>query len=455
MKRLIVWLGVAVAAASCTTSPVLQTTSTTVPAEPSSTTSSQPTTTSAVPVTGGYLVKLDPTTLEEVPGLEPIPIAINSWNLIQRGASYMVNLAYDANALDRITAIDIETWRVVAVHDVGEAWLEFGHLTEVVIDAGMMYGYHPPSGELVSLDLATGERVVLATWPVRMSFGYGLQMLPGSRIATVGSREDGEPVQAIYVYDPVNGSSELPIKPVDRVNVESGVFYGEEQVAEVDSPGVVWTDSSLLLAYADGPDVVEVDLTTGEITNHDLTTTSWLDRLWAYWFPAASAKGPQLGTYSSASLSDDGNYLFISGNAYEFSESADGVLVEESRPLGAWVVDMRTWEVVARPETPIQYIRESGQGIIGVNRVSVHPWIEEIYLLSDDYEVTVGPLRVEDGGCGLTVEGSHLHCYSWSDLELSVVEVATLETVAGRRIGTEDTLHPNGVLEDWLPRIDS
>lgn len=62
------------------------------------------------------------------------------------------------------------------------------------------------------------------------------------------------------------------------------------------------------------PEVIEIDLTTGSAVTHPIDTTSWLDRVLAYWMPVADAKGPSLGTYSSGALSSDGSSSLVATN---------------------------------------------------------------------------------------------------------------------------------------------
>lgn len=81
------------------------------------------------------------------------------------------------------------------------------------------------------------------------------------------------------------------------------MFDGDEEIPEVDTPGVVWDDDRLLVVDADGPEILEVDLETGTITTRIIDVTTWLDRLSVFWMPVPSAKGPSLGTFSSAALS--------------------------------------------------------------------------------------------------------------------------------------------------------
>jgi hypothetical protein len=168
-----------------------------------------------------------------------------------------------------------------------------------------------------------------------------------------------------------------------------------------------------------------------------------------------------LGTNSSAALSGDGRYLFVSGNRYEVAEGSDGSLVEESRYLGLTVVDTQTWRVVAQPELPVQFVRESRGVIFGVDTRSTSPWIEDVYVVEVDETGTLshqGPLSLmEGGGCITPVGDSQIVCsdYSGAHQNLSVVDLTSGEVLASTHIGREDWILDNGVVVDWAPSLET
>jgi hypothetical protein len=246
---------------------------------------------------------------------------------------------------------------------------------------------------------------------------------------------------------------------MERIDEQSGVFDGEYEIPEVDSPGVVWDDNRVLIVYADGPEVIEVDLETGAIENHMIELTSWWDRLLAFWMPTAYAKGPSLGTYSSAALSSDGRYLYISGNKQVIATAGDGSLIEEGEHLGVGIVDTETWQLVESPDLPIQFVREVASAVMGVDTTSIQPWTDNYYLLSMDGLgdfVARGPITVTGGACELTPDRRYLLCseYRSDAIHVRMIDIQTMETSTGRTTGLEDVLHPNAILEDWLPRTD-
>jgi hypothetical protein len=220
---------------------------------------------------------------------------------------------------------------------------------------------------------------------------------------------------------------------------------------------VAWSEERLFIADMDGPEVTEVDLDTGAVQTHFIELTSWWDRLLTFWMPVATAKGPSFGTYTSAALSPDGRYLFISGNRYIPTVSADGSLTEENEHLGLVVVDTETWRPVDSPDLPIQFVHATRGIVIGVDTKSFHPWVDHQYLLTvEDGQVSVRPLAVMNGGCGLEAGGRYLLCYESAGTRttVSVVDIKTLEIIAERTIGERDAIRPNGVLEDHFLSID-
>ncbi|MGH8945939.1 MAG: hypothetical protein ACRDVL_07315 [Acidimicrobiia bacterium] len=401
------------------------------------------------------MIKLDPATLEPVPGLDPIPIDNNSWGHPSSDGSLVTIFRWDEeNEVNHIRVIDVAAWKEVARFQEGP-W------SGMTLDGDTLYAYNFQGGQLLEIDLRTGQDSVLDDWSPRHSLREGPILLPGSRIGGIAA----EPVAAaetadydLLVHDLETGITMThPLGPLGRVNPKTGVFDGEQEIPETDEPGIVWDDDRLLFAYIDGPEVVEVDLESGDTQSHLIELSSWWDRLWAFWMPTAHAKGPSLGTYTSAALSDDGRYLFISGNGQTIETADDGTLVEGSKHLGLLVVDTETWRAVPHPDLPIQYVRKAGAFILGVNTTSFQPWTDEYHVLSIDQPGTLqirGPITVSDGRCQPTTEGRHLLCAEWkSKVDYRLIDIETLEVVAMRTATRDDTLLPNGVLIDLPPRL--
>lgn len=438
----------ALAVAACSGGLANETTTT-------STTTGQPTTT-VLPTTtstrgraiGGQLVKLELPRFEPVRGLDPIPFGLNSWSMISEDGEWVVILDWA-----EVTPIEVGTWTPTGTFDVSR------HSARAVHD-DRLYMYDEVSGRLLTMDLTTGHESTLGRWRTGLSIWDELHVMSGERIAALGASlsQEEEADYSLFWLDTVSGDTgEIPIGPIARINVETGIFDGGYEIPEYDDPGVVWGEDRLYIAHAVGPEVTVVDLDNGDVLAHSLEASSWWDRFLAYWAPAAVAKGPSLGTNSSAALSADGRFLFISGNRYDVVVTDDGSLLEESEHLGLTVVDTETWEVVAGPDLPIQFVRNAGDTILAVDTTSTSPWLDDVYVMSIDGSgaVTVeGPFTVQEGGCQPASDTTYLICSEYvSDTtqRLRVVDMATSETVSEREVGWEDYLNDNGVFVDWSP----
>lgn len=263
-----------------TTSPRLETSTTSIPATTTTTTQPGP--------MGSSLVKYDLDTFVPVPGLKPIPMGSNSWTISSEDGDWMAIFEYVGDTLSTMTGVSVAYWVVTGTYD------GLRHSARVVGD-GTLYLYDDRSGGVSSLDLNSGELDELGGWPTRLVFWDELHTLPDGRVIGLGSKElglAGVPDYSVFWLDPGSGQSgEIEIGVIERTNFETGIFEGQYEIPESDWPAVVWAEDRLYLVHADGPDVTAVDLETGEVAHRPIETMSWLDRLLAFWVPTASAKG--------------------------------------------------------------------------------------------------------------------------------------------------------------------
>lgn len=439
---------VTMALISCSTGLAEETT-TTSSTTSSTTTTVQTTSTAAAPLPiAGQLVKLDWDTLEPVPGLDPIPFGSDLSSVVSDDGDWIVHV--NGN---EVTPIEVDPWSSTGTFDI--SW----HSART-IHGDLLYTYDGVSGVVRAVDLNTGEESMLGKWRTDLWMWDELHVMSSGLIVGLGGRQADDEVGTnhwVFWLDLVSGESgDIEVGQIERVEAETGVFDGDYEIEERDTPGVAWGNDRLYIAHADGPDVTVVDLATGELESHHLELSSWLDRLLAFWMPAATAKGPSMGTYSSVSLSPDGRYLFISGNRYDVVTTEDGSLGEESEHLGVVVVDVKTWEVVASSDLPIQFVRDAGDTTLAVDTKSVSPWVDDVYVLSmtEDGSFSYrGPVTTEGGGCQPASQELRLICSEYGDItqRLRLVDLATSQVVQGPEIGHEDYIQGDGVLVDWSP----
>lgn len=412
----------------------------TTAASTSSTSTPPPTTTTSTPerAVAGQLVKLELERFEPVHGLEPIPLAPESWILGSDDGQWMV-----VSDWDTVTPIDVDRWQATGTFDLVR------RPARVIAD-DHLYVYDERSGRIVSVDLRTGEQADLGEWRPEMWMEGQIRMMSGLLVGLAGSW--------VHWLDPATGEvGEIDVGPLERINEETGIFDGDYEIAETDTFGLAWGAERLYIAHAQPLEVTEVDPRSGRIQTHHLEEESWLDRLLAFWMPAAAAKGPSMGTYSSAALSADDRFLFVSGNRYDVVAGGDGSLVEENQHLGLVVVDTETWDVVARPDLAVQFVRNAGQAVVAIDTTVTPRWQDDYYVVSTDPSGAVsyqGPFSVRDGGCEPALDGSHLICSEYlgdTSQRLRVVDIQTSETTDGPEVGPEDYLEVNGVLVDWSP----
>lgn len=449
MRRVIAFVAV-LTLASCSTAAADETTTTS--------TNSPETTTSVPPVAttstfgraiGGQLVKLDLETLTPEPDLEPIPVFMSSSSIVSDDGEWIVDFDWAT-----VTPIDVARWQPTGTFDLYRR-------SARVIEGERLFVYDDRSGRILSMDLRTGDRSELGKWRAGLWLQDQLHVMSDGLVVGHGSVPDDGASQAsqwVHWLDPATGvSGEVEVGPIDRVEEDTGIFEGDHQVPEFDTPGVVWGDDRLFIAHASPLEVIAVDPRSGRVATHDLEARSWFDLLIEFWMPAAAAKGPSMGTYSSAAVSADGRFLLVSGNRYDVLVNDDGSLSEESEALGLTVVDTETWEVVARPELPIQFVRNAGDAILGVETTSTSPWVDNVYVVATDETGAVthlGPFTVEGGGCQPARGATLLLCSEYSSesaQRLRVIDTLTSETLSEREIGVEDYLNDNGVLVDWSP----
>lgn len=403
---------------------------------------------------GGHVVKMDPSTLQPVPGLEAIPLHWDWWHAVSADGSRLITFQWDeALQVSHGTAIDVESWTISSSFDLEP------HVGDLHVVHDSLYAYLT-SGALVGYDLSTGKKSVLDQWPEDLWPRAGFHVLPDGRLAAIMTGQTatpGEPT-SVFVLDPNSGATKKhDIAPLDRVTETSGVLYGDEEILEVDEPAVVWDQHRVLVIHADPLHVLEIDLDTGTTRAHDIIITTWLDRLIAFWVTPAQAKGPALGTVSSAALSPDGRFLYISGNHHRPGEGSDGQLIETREPEGITVVDTDSWKAVAVHEAPVGSVGIWHDVVVGAEVITTEPWTEHFYMLAPEDPTTLIDMGPMPGPCEPWQHDNTLLCYQHQGgiSRLSLVDMTDMSVVATRQVDSSDYMLRGGVLLDSLPLEDS
>ncbi|HJQ74419.1 MAG TPA: hypothetical protein VJ814_06005 [Gaiellaceae bacterium] len=116
----------------------------------------------------------------------------------------------------------------------------------------------------------------------------------------------------------------------------------QDPIGTIRQPGLA-VDASGGVAYVLDPDglVATVQLADLSVAYHRLGSHSLLDRLSAWFTPAAEAKGANGPTLTARWLGD--GLIALTGNDETATPQKDGTLVASSRPLGLRIVDTSDW----------------------------------------------------------------------------------------------------------------
>ena len=309
---------------------------------PSTTTRPAPTTT--VDVERAVIQRVDPHTLEPLPGFEPIAMGDGFWGSrpSPSGRYFGVTVSHD-NGLNEIRLIDVEEWQQVA------SWAEYADSEIQVTDDATLYFLR---GEQVRL-LSPGDTnsQIVGDLPSGSSTWAGPEASPNGRFNFVGTRSlgsDGTQEAFVSIVDPSTGQVTQVDLPEVRVGAVDPVSQGPWAGYLYNSPSFSWDRGAnrLLAVHAHEDVVSEVDLGSGVATEHD--------------FPGPGVD-PSTGTRRWSTLSPEGGVLYVSSTDVTLIEDDDTWSVTTT-PAGVVAVDTDTWEVVARTDAPISDIHLSPAG---------------------------------------------------------------------------------------------
>jgi DNA-binding beta-propeller fold protein YncE len=258
-----------------------------------------------------------------------------------------------------------------------------------------------------------------------------------------------ESVAGIVSIDLTDGSAEsyrLPGVTIGKVGEED---LGDESAPEIVDPALVGDPAGhrVLVVHADRLAVTEVDLMTGEVAEHDLSSSaSWLGRLFTWLVPPATADGggPSFGTTKSAVLSPSGERLYVASARSEVVWDDDGEWEVVTIPQGVQAIDTVTWEMAARWDVPASTVAVSpdgnylvATGTTMIDRLSITDFRSEgVFVIDTMTDELIGHLEGpnEFPEVHFSPDDDYLYIVGSGGGRIDIVDLATLEitdTVVG------------------------
>lgn len=396
------------------------------------------------------LVKVDPVSLDPLPGFDPIVIA-NGWGYSSPNGRWLVLEVWPTEWTRERVMIDVEGWEA---KEIDYAFALIG-----VDDQGAVYGEQAMGRGNIIHRLSAGsdewERLIDLDYP-----GYWLwtPMLVGGRL--VGLYVGERPVLMVTELE----TGHRIETPVEGALVEATVVAtlpDGSEVFESYMPGMVVGDERVLIVHAHEDVVTEVDLATGMAEKHQLTIeTSIVDRFLAWLVPPAVAKGPSAGVTRHAAFSQDGATLYLSGYRDEVTVDSDGVTHETTTPMGVDVIDTETWTVTETIDLPVATVTltPDGSTLLGSGYTGGGSSSDGYrFSGSGTYAFSTSDLDfsfIDQGFDWDTVvqfsrDGDHAYLSGWDHTGIEVLDLRSGEIVS-RQTGEITLYGAAGVLSRWV-----
>ncbi|HWL49685.1 MAG TPA: hypothetical protein VNT92_07390 [Acidimicrobiia bacterium] len=412
---------------------------------PSTTTRPAPTTT--LNEERVLLRRVDPVSLDPITTFEPIPMGDWLWGpkTSPDGRYLAATINQESAPNSELRLIDIQSWVPVT------SWPESGDFIVHVNEFGSVYFItyrSSPEFRMAAVDGAESTLVVALANTVSV---WGAEHLSDEEYVIFGTHmaTPSGPEQALVgVVDANTRTVEelaLPAVGIGAVDPES---QGPWASYLYTSPSFTLdrTRPRVLIVHGDEDVVTELDLSTGQATEHP--------------FESSAAGSPETGARRWSAISPDGQFLYVSTRAVELIEDDDNWLVR-TRPGGVTSLDTSTWEVVARTDEPISdvYVSPGGDRLLASGYTTEESETVSrsessgLYLLdpSDLSVLTHYPAERQDQGWGpvtFSEAGSIAYVSTW----LGMQRVHALELATGEMLSTAENLEfldmigPVGVL---------
>jgi hypothetical protein len=281
------------------------------------------------------MLPVDPTTLEPLPGYEPISLGHHYTHAFSPDGRTMAAFIWPvetggAGWGGRLYLIDLNDWTVA---DPGvEVEQNTGHLLYSADGQSLFWILESSTNhEPYRFDTDSGTQETVAVFPSAFAPTELRLLRGGTRLAIWGLAvnsnyvADGFPHVIIVDLerDEIAADIEIPnVKAWQHQEIDGGtVSYRSYQ------PGLAWDlkRELLYIAHADEDRITVVDLAAGAVKFQSdiLLPRSLFDQIIDWLVPEAQAKGNPWTT-KWAILNDDGSRLYVAGNHEEFTQTEDG-----------------------------------------------------------------------------------------------------------------------------------
>jgi hypothetical protein len=335
---------------------------------PSTTVTTRARTTTTIDIEHASIYPVDPFTLTPLDGFDPLPMGDWYewyWAAVSTNGSWLaMTVGNDNSDASQLRLIDLDTWEMAG------SWAVPMTSPLQVSNNGTVYytdALSSSNPQLSSLFPGSQQPVIVADLPAGFYPWSNLQIhedqviMFGVKSPSVTRYNTGE--TTIVIANPATGAvTEIPL-PMVESGVVAEIDIGEAYPGAVSAdPGVAWDreGSKVLIVHATRDVVSEVDLVTGEVSEHQFGTQVWS---WGPLFTGTTGQGGGafVGNRRTAALSRDGRALYVATTLGEFVVG-DEDWSATTNSAGIIRIDTETWQIMDSLDAPISEIYLSAAG---------------------------------------------------------------------------------------------
>lgn len=455
-------------------------------------------------VPGVYLHRVDPVTLRDICGFEPMALG-HGFVVHHPDRSVLAAVAVeiaDGGRAD-LYLIDPLTWSASLVHTFsrgeGDAYSTDFDATGRFLtwwDGSELHRYDLDQdhheviarglvGDTVQVDEQTVVRATYLDNSLRVfrSQVGGAQELVAEVSPAPWALSSAYPGRLVGIVDGEGGAPRVVVIDVDRGELAEqelpwlriGWEFDEtlEEIAEEHwwlpqrayFPGVAWdTERSIVyLAHPDEEAVTVVDLVEMVATRHEIRDRLSLgQRVLAWLIPPTLAKGEMPGADRQAVLSPDGSVLYVTGSISEPTEDEEGDWWLQTRPSGLQVIETDGMTRIASTDLPVSQLVVSPDGSLllawGATTaergfLGRHEDHGPFLLDSSSFDL-VWEMETDGPNWTGTFSEDGLYAYLENHERVDVLDLETLQ-VTERRKAYNTSLLDHGLLTTWEARVRS